>query len=49
VARHLAHQEQRRMTQFHRIARLNSERGNLICADARHEFANTRGDLRAVL
>jgi hypothetical protein len=49
VTRHLAHQKQRRVTQLHRGAGLDGERGNLLRRDLRHELADATGDGDAVL
>ena len=49
VARHLAHQQKRRMAQLHRCARLDGERSDLLGIDLRHERADALGDGDAVL
>jgi hypothetical protein len=49
VPRHFAHQQQRRVTQLHLLARLHGQRGNLLRIHLGHQFVNTAGDLHAVL
>jgi hypothetical protein len=49
MTRHLAHQEQRRMTQFHRLASLGSQRCHFLSRDFGHEFRDPSGDLYSVL
>ena len=49
VTRHLAHQQQRRMTQLHLLARLDGERGHLLGRNLGHEFRDAAGDLDSVL
>jgi hypothetical protein len=49
VARHLAHQQQRRVAQLHPLARLDGQRGNLLRRNLRNQFVDAAGDLHAVL
>ena len=49
VTRHLAHEQQRRVTQLHLLARLDGKRGHLLGCDLGHEFRDAAGDLDAVL
>ncbi len=49
VARHLAHQQKRSMTQLHALASLDSKRGHLFGINLRDQLVNAAGDLHAVL
>ena len=49
VARHFAHQQQRRMAQLHPLAGLDGQRGHLFRGHLRHQLVNAAGDLHAVL
>ena len=49
VTRHLAHEQQRRVTQLHLLAGLDGKRGNLLRRNLGHQFGNAAGDLDAVL
>ena len=49
VTRHLAHQQQRRVTQLHALASLDGQRGHLLGVHLRNQLMNAAGDLHAVL
>jgi len=49
MTRHLPHQQQRRVTQLHLLARLHCKPGHFFGRDLRHQFCDASGDLHAIL
>ena len=49
VTRHLADEQQRRMTHLHLLTSLDRKRGNFLRRDLGHQFRNAASDLDAVL
>ena len=49
MSRHLAHQQQGRVTKLHLLASLDCERRNLLGLDLGHEFCDAARDLDAVV